>query len=90
MASNVYIIFWGAKGQSYRRNDKNKVKTKAKTVNKNLDKRPQTIAFAKATKTNIQTDRNRDLDEAAPEATSDTERIHGSWRTKNGVYDAIT
>jgi hypothetical protein len=65
----------GAKGQSYRRKHKNKIKTKAKTVNKNLDKRSQTITFAKASKTNTQTDRNRDLDEAAPEATSDTERI---------------
>src|SRR5919202_670855 len=49
----------GAKGQSYKKKDKNKIKTKAKTVNKNLNKRPQKIAIAKATKTGIQTDRNR-------------------------------
>ena len=67
-----------------------RLNTKAKTVNKNLDKRPQTITFAKATKTKTQTDRNRDLDEAAPAATSDTECIPESWRTKNGVCDAIT
>jgi hypothetical protein len=68
----------GAKGQSYKRKDKNKVKTKAKTVNRNLDKRPQKIAIAKATKTDITTDRNRDLDEAAPSATSDTETVPDS------------
>jgi hypothetical protein len=65
----------GAKGQSYKKKDKNKIKTKAKTVNRNLDKRPQKIAMAKATKTNVQTDRNRELDEAAPAATEDTETI---------------
>jgi hypothetical protein len=68
----------GAKGQSYRKKDKNKIKTKAKTVNRNLDKRPQKIAIAKATKTDILTDRNRDLDEAAPAATADTETISDS------------
>jgi hypothetical protein len=68
----------GAKGQSYKRKDKNKVKTKAKTVNRNLDKRPQKIAIAKATKADITTDRNRDLDEAAPSATSDTETVPDS------------
>jgi hypothetical protein len=68
----------GAKGQSYKKKDKNKIKTKAKTVNRNLDKRPQKIAIAKTTKTGIQTDRNRDLDEAAPAATADTETIPGS------------
>ncbi|MFL6319897.1 MAG: hypothetical protein ACJ72Q_05445, partial [Nitrososphaeraceae archaeon] len=49
----------GAKGQSYKKKDKNKIKTKAKTVNRSLDKRPQKIAIAKATKTDVQTDRNR-------------------------------
>ena len=68
----------GAKGQSYKKKDKNKIKTKAKTVNRNLDKRPQKIAIAKTTKTGIQTDRNRDLDEAAPAATADTETIPDS------------
>lgn len=65
----------GAKGQSFKRKDNNKIKTKAKTVNRNLDKRPQKIAIAKATKTNTQTDRSRDLDEASPAATSDTEAM---------------
>jgi hypothetical protein len=65
----------GAKGQSYKKKDKNKIKTKAKTVNRSLDKRPQKIAIAKATKTDVQTDRNRDLDEAAPTSTADTETI---------------
>lgn len=42
----------GAKGQSYKKKDKNnKIKTKSKTVNKNLDKRRSKIAIAKATKT---------------------------------------
>ena len=68
----------GAKGQSYKKKDKNKIKTKAKTVNRNLDKRPQKVASSKATKTHIQTDRNRDLDEAAPAATADTETIPDS------------
>jgi hypothetical protein len=68
----------GAKGQSYKRKDKNKIKTKAKTVNRNLDKRPQKVVIAKATKTDIQTDRNRDLDEAAPAATADTAAISES------------
>ena len=68
----------GAKGQSYKKKDKNKIKTKAKTVNRNLDKRPQKIAIAKATKADVQTDRNRELDEAAPAATADTETIPGS------------
>ena len=65
----------GAKGQSYKKKDKNKIKTKAKTVNRNLDKRPQKIAIAKVTKTDVQTERNRDLNEAAPAATADTETI---------------
>jgi hypothetical protein len=68
----------GAKGQSYKRKDKNKIKTKSKTVNRNLDKRPQKVAIAKTTKTHIQTDRSRDLDEAAPAATADTEDISKS------------
>jgi hypothetical protein len=65
----------GAKGQSYKKKDKNKIKTKAKTTNRNIDKRPQKIAIAKAAKTDVQTDSNRDLDEAAPAATADTETI---------------
>ena len=68
----------GAKGQSYKRKDKNKIKTKVKTATRNLDKRPQKIAISKATKMHIQTDRNRDLDEAAPAATADTEAISES------------
>jgi hypothetical protein len=68
----------GAKGQSYKRKDKNKIKTKAKTANRNLDKRSQKVAIAKATKMHIQTDRNRDLNEAAPAATADTEAISKS------------
>jgi hypothetical protein len=63
----------GAKGQSYKKKDKNQIKTKAKTVNRNLDKRPQKIAIANATKTDLQTDGNRNLDEAIPAATADTE-----------------
>jgi hypothetical protein len=43
-----------------------------------LDKRPQKVAIAKATKTNVQTDRNRDLDEVASAATADTEAISES------------
>jgi len=66
----------GAKGQSYKKNDKNnKIKTKAKTVNRNVDKRRQQVAIAKATKTNTEVDRGRDADEAAPLATSDTETM---------------
>ncbi|HYZ50818.1 MAG TPA: hypothetical protein VE593_08015 [Nitrososphaeraceae archaeon] len=65
----------GAKGQSYKKKDKNQIKTKAKTVNRNLDKRPQKIAIAKATKTDLQTDGNRNLDEAIPAATADTETM---------------
>jgi hypothetical protein len=44
-------------------------------VNKNLDKRRQKVAMAKATKANENVDRNRSSDEAAPAATSDTESI---------------
>lgn len=65
----------GAKGQSYKKKDKNKIKTKAKTVNKSLDKRPHKIAIAKATTTNLQPTRNRELDEAAPSSTADTETM---------------
>jgi hypothetical protein len=68
----------GAKGQSYKKKDKNKIKTKAKTVNRSLDKRPRKIAIAKATKTTVQTHRNRDLNEAAPTSTADTETISES------------
>jgi hypothetical protein len=57
----------GAKGQSYKKKDKNKIKTKAKTVNRNLDKRQQQVAMA----TNLDNDRNRELDEAVPAAPSD-------------------
>lgn len=65
----------GAKGQSFRRKSKNKVKTKAKTVNRNLDKRQQKVAMAKTTRANENVDRNRSLDEAAQAATSDTEPV---------------
>jgi hypothetical protein len=33
----------GAKGQSYKKKDKNKIKTKAKTVNRNIGKRQQRV-----------------------------------------------
>lgn len=65
----------GAKGQSYKRKDNNKIKTKAKTANRNLDTRQQRIAMAKATRANENMDRNRSLNEAAPAATSDTEPV---------------
>jgi hypothetical protein len=65
----------GAKGQSYKKKDKNKIKTKAKTVNRNLDNRQQQVAMAKPMRTNLDNDRNRELDEAAPAATSDVETM---------------
>ena len=65
----------GAKGQSYKKKDKNKIKTKAKTFNRNLDKRQQQVAMAKAMWTNLDNDRNRELDEAVPAATSDVETM---------------
>jgi hypothetical protein len=65
----------GAKGQSYKKKDKNKIKTKAKTVNRNLDKRQQQVAMTKATKTNLDIDRNRKIGEAAPGAISDVETM---------------
>jgi hypothetical protein len=68
----------GAKGQSYKRKNKNEIKTKSKAANRNLDKRPQKVAIAKATKMHIQTHRSRDLDEAAPAATADTEDVSES------------
>ena len=54
-----------------------KLKTKSKTANRNVDKRPPQIAIAKATKTNLCADRNRSLDEAAPTYTSDAENVLG-------------
>lgn len=62
------------KGQS-KTNGSNKIKTKAKTVkgNRNLSSPPQKIAVAKATKTNLDSDRNRHSDEVAPAAVSDLE-----------------
>lgn len=65
----------GAKGQSYKKKDKNKIKTKAKTINRNLDKRQQQVAMTKATKTNLDIDRNRKIGEAAPGAISDVETM---------------
>jgi hypothetical protein len=65
----------GAKGQSYKKKDKNKIKTKAKTVNRNLSKRQQHVAMAKSMRTKFDTDRNRELDEAAPAAISDVETV---------------
>ncbi|MDQ4012598.1 MAG: hypothetical protein M3146_02600 [Thermoproteota archaeon] len=65
----------GAKGQSYKKRDKNKIKTKAKTVNRNLGKRQQQIAMVKSMKTNLDIDGDRELDEAAPAATSDIETM---------------
>ena len=69
-------IHKGAKGQSFKNKDKNKIKTKSKTANRNLDKRPQQIAFAKATETNLDADRKSNLDEAAPTSTPDAENVH--------------
>ena len=66
----------GDKGQSYKKKDKtNKIKTKAKTVNRLLDKRQQQVAMAKSMRTNLDDDRNRELDEAAPAATSDVDTM---------------
>ena len=65
----------GAKGQNYKKKDKSKIKTKAKTVNRNLDKRQQQVAMTKATKTNLDIDRNRKIGEAAPAAVSDVETM---------------
>ena len=65
----------GAKGQSYKKKDKNKIKTKAKTVNRNIGKRQQRVAMAKSMRTNLDVDRNKEGDEAAPAATSDVESI---------------
>lgn len=65
----------GAKGQSYKKKDKNKIKTKAKTFNRNLDKRQQQVEMAKSMRTNLDNDRNRELDEAVPAATSDIETM---------------
>lgn len=64
-----------AKGQSYKKKDKNKIKTKAKTGNKNLGKRQQQVAMTKATKANLDIDRNRKIGEAAPAAISDVETM---------------
>jgi hypothetical protein len=64
----------GAKGQSYKKKDKNKIKTKAKTVNRNLGKRQQ-VAMTKATKINLDIDRNRKIGETAPAAVSDVETM---------------
>jgi hypothetical protein len=64
-----------AKGQSYKKKDKNKIKTKAKTVTKNLGKRQQQVAMTKATKANLDIDRNRKIGEAAPAAISDVETM---------------
>ena len=55
-----------------------KLKTKSKTANRNVDKRPPQIAIAKATKTNLCADRNRSLDEAAPTSTSGAENVPGA------------
>jgi hypothetical protein len=65
----------GAKGQSYKKKDKNKIKTKAKTVNRNLGKRQQQVAMAKSMRTNLDIDRNREIDKAAPAAISDVETM---------------
>ncbi len=64
----------GAKGQSYKKKDKNKIKTKAKTINRNL-KRQQQVAMAKSMRTNLDNDRNKELDEAVPATTSDVETM---------------
>lgn len=63
----------GTKGQSYKR--KNKIKTKAKTANRNHDTRQQKVVMAKATRANESVDKNMGLDEAAPGATLDTEPV---------------
>jgi hypothetical protein len=61
----------GAKAQCFKNKDKNKSKIKSKSANRSLDKRPQQIASAKSTKTNLDADRNRSLDEAAPTSAPD-------------------
>lgn len=65
----------GAKGQSHRRKGKNKVKTKAKTANRFVDKRQQKVAKAKATRAIRNVDRTRRRNEAAPAATADTDAV---------------
>ena len=51
----------GAKGQSYKKKDKNKIKTKAKTVNRNISKRQQRVAMAKSMRSNLDIDRKHPL-----------------------------
>ena len=63
----------GAKGQSYKKKDKNKIKTKAKTVNRNISKRQQRVTMAKSMRSSLDIDRNRESDEASPAAVSDVE-----------------
>jgi hypothetical protein len=53
-----------------KKTDNNKIKRKDKTINRNLDKRQQQISITKTTHADIDVDRNRYLDEAAPEDTS--------------------
>jgi hypothetical protein len=52
------------------------MKTKAKTVILNVDKRAERVAAAKATRTNTELSRNKYANEPAPLATPDTETIH--------------
>jgi hypothetical protein len=65
----------GAKGQSYKRKDKNKIKTKAKTVNRSIGKRQQQVAIAKSMRTNLDVDRNKEGDEGTPAAIFDVETM---------------
>jgi hypothetical protein len=55
--------------------DKNKIKTKAKTVNRYTGRRQQQVAMAKSMRSNLDIDRNREGDEAAPVATSDVKTM---------------
>jgi hypothetical protein len=58
-----------------RKKDKNQIKTKAKTVNRILINDHKKSQSPKQLKTDLQTDGNRNLDEAVPAATADTETI---------------
>ena len=64
-----------ATGQSYKKKDKNKIKTKAKTVNRSIGKRQQQVEMAKSMRTNLDVDRNKEGDEATPAAISDVETM---------------
>ncbi len=62
-------------GSELQKKGQNKIKTKAKTVNRYVNTRQQKVAMAKARRTNQNTLRNRKLNEAIPAVTSDTEQV---------------